>query len=562
MTIHELNLYSKITDHIRERSELDRLKRKLDRETRAREEAEKLLEERSGQLFDVVDSLEQQMSKTKLLSSAVEAAQDGIAITDADGNFQYLNRAHESMFDYDPGELVGQNWSVLYDSVSLLRLEREIMPEFAKVGRWRGEAIGVAKTGRSVYQEVTLTALANGGLICATRDVSSRRESERKLRDLSDKLRVAEREAALFTVASAITHDMNNLLFAVRGHALLLDQQIDNNSEVHRTVERIVAASDEASLVVGSLKQFQNEQSVRTETVSIEQVIANAISVTKPLCPERVLLKVDTCDISDVVSNETLIFRCLVNMLKNAFEATESGGTVRVTCRPFGAQDRLMNMSAVLGDLPPDPAVLIDVSDTGKGIPSDVVESIFDPFFTTKTASGGTGLGLQSLTMLNEHSRAAVRVNSLEGQGSKFQIVFPGIARIQDLSPVNGKSKSSQSEQLRVLVVDDHERVGIILSSDLTAFGHQVTSMTNPKKALEKIEQDPDGYDVLITDLRMPEMSGDILARYAKKASRSIKCVLISGQPEFADVDRLFEHTLQKPVTREQLNQALNSLFR
>lgn len=410
---------------LNESDEIERLRRQLDREARARAEAESLLESKSAELFDALHRLQAEAHRANELTIAIEAAQDGIAITDAEGRFIYMNRAHEVMFDFDPGELNGQLWSVLYEGDVLAHFENEIMPEFFRAGYWRGEAVGVGKHGVSVVQEVSLTALPSGGIICATRDISVRKSRELHMRDLTEKLQSTERDAALFALASAISHDLSNLLFAVRGHATLLKYEVDPGSAADEIADKIMAASSEAEGVVQTLVRSRTTEPLREESVEVVKTIESALSALSSLTPDGLSVSVECPERVCARTNETLLYRCILNLAKNAFEACSSGDKITISIRAENASS-LEDTSAVeLGIMPAEEVCVLQVTDTGMGMSPEQIENMTDPFYSTKAEEGGSGLGLLPLKMLAESSDALVRVWSERNAGTRFMVVLP-----------------------------------------------------------------------------------------------------------------------------------------
>ena len=234
------------------------------RERRAREEAERLLEEKSSMLFDVNQKLEAEAQHARLLVTAIESASDGVAITDAEGRFTFMNKSHAVMFGFTLEELLGEPWSLLYDPTEMRRFERQIMPKFEQFGFWRGETIGRGKNGERVLQEVVLTGLPAGGLICATRDIALRRRAQIRAREMEQRLQKAEQEAALSTLGNAVAHDFNNLIGAISGYAMLIQSEVAADSQAASFSERIGQAADQAAGVIRSLEV---ERSNDTQTL-------------------------------------------------------------------------------------------------------------------------------------------------------------------------------------------------------------------------------------------------------------------------------------------------------
>jgi PAS domain S-box-containing protein len=185
--------------------------------------------------------------------AAIEASNDGVAITDTIGQFIYMNRSHAEMFGYaDAVALIGKHWSSLYTVEAREQLEADAFPILGSDGRWRGEAIGVRRDGSAVRQEVSLSQRSDGGLVCVTRDIGERHRSDREMARLREQLLVAQRQEVVGQIASGIAHDFNNLIVAISGSAALIVANPANGAR--RQAERIeMAAASAASLVAKML---------------------------------------------------------------------------------------------------------------------------------------------------------------------------------------------------------------------------------------------------------------------------------------------------------------------
>ncbi len=542
--------------------DFETLKRRLERETRARREAEDLLEEKSAALFEALERVKQERDQSQSLLAAVEAAHDGLAIADADGRFVYMNRAHETMFDYAPGTLIGRSWSVLYDPNELARFESEIMPRFTESGSWRGEAVGRTKDRRPVHQEIVLTGLEAGGLICATRDISDRKQREHDARALAERLRLLERDAALFTLSSSIAHDFNNLLFAIGGHLRLLSGAVGENPAATRLVARIEESLDSASGVVRSLRRFRRAELEQNEAFDLAGLVARTVEIASSLKPVDVRLEVSTGKQAVVTANELMVSRCLVNLLKNAFEASPPGGNVglRLSARK-SAPLHHMAQHRTLGRPRGDYCCVLEIEDAGCGVPKEHFEQIFEPFFTTKLDSDGTGLGLNALSLLVECSPVWVLVESLEGKGTRFSIFF-GADEIAEAKEGGSGALPITTGTQRILLIDDDEPVGALVCEALRSLGHEVTFMTRARDAVSILAGQGQAFDILMTDLNMPEIRGDALARAAKVIRPGLICIGFSGQADFVAPDPVFSAFLSKPMDADDLDDAICSALR
>ena len=538
-----------------------RLERRLERERNAREQAEALLESKSAELYDAARRLERESKRATALSSAIEASSDGIALTDDDGIFTYMNAAHASMFGYAADELIGQPWSVLYAPDVAETFRREIMPVVFTAGSWRGEVEGRAKSGAAVNQEVVLTLRAEGGLVCATRDISERLTREREARELEARLLKAEREAALFTVGNAVAHDFNNLITAISGYALLLQADLEEDSTAYARASRILEAAEQASDVVRSLEVERTNDVRAIEEIDLVKLLRTGLAISDAIRPAGVKVEVELPDQATVRSNEVLLSRALVNIAKNAFEAMQPVGTLTVrlaqtASEPFSGEIHHYR----LGDSERPVAMVLEMIDTGPGISPEQLDKVFNPFTTTKASMRGSGLGLLSLKALADTQSAAVEVETCPGKGTCFRIRF--LRPYKTNAPCDEATDPTQrcaEDMIGVLVVDDNGSVGRMLVETLARKGFRAEHEPDPQRALDRIKSGSFEHDVLLTDLTMPQLAGDELARQAKQAAPQLPIVLYSGQAGYVPRDPIYADVLTKPISPERLKEAISA---
>jgi PAS domain S-box-containing protein len=536
-----------------------RLERRLARERNAREQAEALLESKSAELFDAAERLARESARATALSSAIEASSDGIALTDGDGVFTYMNAAHADLFGYTADELIGQTWSVLYAPDVAETFRRDIMPIVYSVGSWRGEVEGRKRSGEAVNQEVVLTRRVEGGLICATRDISERLTREREARELEARLLKAEREAALFTIGNAVAHDFNNLIAAISGYALLLQSDLDEGSAAHERASRILEAAEQASDVVRSLEVARTNDVRAIEEIDLVKLLRTGLAISDAIRPSGIGVEVELPEQASVQSNEVLLSRALVNIVKNAFEAMMPEGTLIVrladtASRPFAGEIHRIR----LGDQGRALGLVLELIDSGPGIPPDKLDKVFNPFTTTKASMHGSGLGLISLKALADTQSASVEVETCEGRGTCFRILFPDSQEAPEVSDAPLASPRPRGQDgTRVLIVDDNRSVGQMLAETLMRRSFIAEHEPNPLVALERIRSEGFDHDVLLTDLTMPQMAGDELARQAKRAVPQLPIVLYSGQAGYVPRDPIYADVLTKPISPERLVSAI-----
>lgn len=488
--------------------------------------------------------------------AAVDAATDGLAMTDKEGRYVYLNRSHIDMFGFHESELLGFSWRTIYTPEEASRLEQEALPEVLRSGSWRGEANGRHKDGSTVYQEVVLTLHPKGGLICATRDVSKRREEERRTRLLEARLRIAERSEVLFSLRSSLAHDFGNLIAAIDGFARLI-QQSDRWDSLNRSrVQSILKASEQAFELIREMAPDSDGVSSAPTLFDLVAVLdagvvianslkADTVSISKSVLPRRAL----------VLGSDVLAARCLLNVIKNAIEAVDVAGAVQVRLQtevsaPLpGASVR--SLGAPLGAA----RWVVEIEDNGEGMSADRLDSVLAQRFSTKQGSGPRGLGLESVIALAETGLVGIEIQSSLGTGTRFVFRFVDAdeALVEDrrdapLAPIRKEAKP------RVFVVDDNELVASMLMQTLSEAGFEAAYALNGTEALA---QDISSIDAVVTDFRMPGMDGHELARNLKAMRPGLPIIIYSAQGGHIAHGPMFDAVLSKPVDPARLVSAV-----
>lgn len=389
-------------------------------------------------------------AELSVLHAAIEAAGDGVALTDADGVFIYMNNAHAQMFGYDDrSALIGQSWRVLYDPAQQTKVEEEAMAALGAKGDWRGELTGRMADGSPIMQEVNLTALPYGGLICSTRDISRRKRMEQDNRRLESELMERHKMEALGTLAGGLAHEINtptqyigdNIDFLKEGfdtlsdflarfralatehapHAAAAVEKEADAAELDYLVEESTLAIAQCGTgirrirdLVNAIKRFSHPGDDDLAPNDLKPAIDLAVSLTVNQWKYVAELEVDIPDdLPQLPCNPGDITQVVLNLIVNAAHAIEEA-------RPEGRGHIGISVQLRGNDL------ALIVRDTGTGIAPEIADRIFEPFFTTKEPGRGTGQGLalcHRIVTERHHGRIAMR--STPGAGSEFEILLP-----------------------------------------------------------------------------------------------------------------------------------------
>ena len=518
-----------------------------------------------GAVVTVTDVTALKTAETRLAErvAAVDAAQDAIALTDAEGLFQYMNPSHLAMFGFDAlADVVGLPWDALYEPEVAERIRREAFPEIARTAAWRGEAVGRRRDGTPVEQEISLTRLPDGGLVCVTRDIAERRRSERERLRLRGEVQVAHRREAVGQIAAGVAHDFNNLLSAIAGSAALAESALGTGGSAQPHLDRIARAAESGAdlmrrlLGLGARDRRRIRLDLQNPLRDAADLVAAgadvAVVVTTDLGETPIIAEADPAD----------VLHLALNLAVNARDALGSGGGhVMIGLRRATTADLLK--APLLGSIHNESAyAVITVRDTGEGIAPDMAAAIFKPHVSTK-GDAGTGLGLAIVAGIVADNDAALVLTSAPGAGATFEVFWPLDHTEQMRSDEADSALPFSLRGKTILIAEDSPETLAALTLILERAGAEVGPCDSGRMAAEAIEDDPDGWDLLMTDLEMPDIDGSALATRTRAAAPGIPILLCTGatEPTIAAVRDQFDGVLRKPVAPPALVAAARRLL-
>ena len=454
------------------------------------------------------------------LVTALEQTGESVIIADAAGKIEYVNPAFERTTGYTAREAQGKalgEWSG--DSEAARAMNAAIAGGTA----WRGRIIGRKKSGKRLEEDVALSPVldAAGALI---NFVALKHDVTHEV-SLEHQLLQAQKMDALGKLAGGVAHDFRNVLTIARGNCEMALLQLAPGDPLRPHLEKTIEALESGNSLVRQILGFSRQSapapcifSLAGETVAtiglIEISIAGKVRIETDIAPNAGPIRADRIQVQQVI----------VNLCNNALEAM-SGKDGRLTVRVAPAVFRTTTI-ANAGTLAPGDYVCLSIEDTGAGIPADVVERIFEPFFTTKEQ--GTGFGLPTVHGIVTAAGGAIVVNSVPGRGTAFHVYFP---RCQG-EELPGKAPAEDTQARtprhgRVLVVDDDADMRDLAAEALGDLGYETVACGDPRHALELLAGG--AFDVVLSDLHMPEISGVDLARACAQRGIRTPFVLMSG---------------------------------
>jgi len=389
-------------------------------------------------------------------------------------------------------------------------------------------------------------------------DVTERHLAEEELRRLERQLRQAQRLEAVGTLAGGIAHDFNNILGAILGYGERALRDAPGGTRLQRDVDSIMTAAERGRALVDQILMFSRSSPNDYTAVHLERIVREALDHLAANRPAGVTVVPRLlAGRAAVMGDPTQVHQVVMNLVTNAFQAMPSGGKVRVLLEPVHIDAPRLTSTGTLetGDY-----VILEVADGGTGIPTDIVDRIFDPFFTTKEVGVGTGLGLSLVHGIVTELRGAISVVSEQSVGSVFTVYLPRAGDAAEASE-HETPDVPRGNLERVMVVDDEEPLMLITTETLEDFGYRAVGFTSSSEALATFRAFPQGFDAVITDERMPGMTGSLLIREIRHIRPDIPTMLVSGfmaDPSAGGApENSADEVLKKPLSRHDLATSL-----
>jgi PAS domain S-box-containing protein len=404
---------------------------------------------------------------------------------------------------------------------------------------------------------ITLQPIVGSGYVNAYGlDITQLKKAEKEKMELELQLSQKQKMEAIGTLAGGIAHDFNNILGAMQGYLELSLDDVPEESDVRDNLEHIMSCVNRASKLVKQILTFsrKEQQEQEKEPVKISSIIKEVLGMLRSSLPTTIKISRKIhANSSMVLADSTQIHQVLVNLCTNASHAMQGAdGLLEVSL-----EDVNLESETRIGDehLGPGNYVKLSISDSGCGMEKEVAKRIFEPFFTTKKVNEGTGLGLSVVHGIIKSHNGAITVNSTPGQGTTFDIFLPKIEKVDIKKPQ--LSKSTTKEREVILVVDDEEMMVDVTRQILERLGFDVVAKTSSTDALKAFQEEPDKFDLVITDQVMPNMTGTQLAQELISVRPDISIILCSGFPENVCPEELksigIREFIAKPISRKEI---------
>ena len=381
-------------------------------------------------------------------------------------------------------------------------------------------------------------------------------------KQLQDRLQQAQKMESIGNVAGGIAHDFNNILFPILGLSELLLEDLPPDSMEYQNVQQIMKSGERGRELIGQILAFSRQSEHQMMPVRVQQVVREVLTLCRSTIPANIeITQVVQGNCGFVLADGTQLHQIIMNLMTNAYHAVEQkGGTICVRLE----EKTLTSPHLKTLSLKPGKHVVLSVSDTGHGIAPAVMHNIYDPYFTTKEKGKGTGLGLAVVFGIVKEHGGDIEVQSEEGKGTTFNVYLPlprGISEPARAEKTQIQPKGTE----RILLVDDEKPVLRLEKIILERLGYRVEVRNNSIGALGAFGADPKSFDLVITDMAMPKMTGDQLAEQVMAIRPDIPIILITGFSDRIDDQKArrigIKGFLPKPVEKADLANLVRKLL-
>ena len=496
----------------------------------------------------------------KIKESAIAASINAIILADLDGNLTYVNKSFLSLWGHDTEEeVLGKPiigfWQSGNEAQGLIRRLRE-------TGRWLGEMQAENKNGEAFIVQVSsgMIHTEEGRPLCLMASFLDVTEKHR----LEDQIRQSQRLEAMGTLAGGIAHDFNNILSPILGYADMVQEELPQGSEVWHNQQAVINAGYRAKDLVQQILAFSRQAEYERRPIQIHHIVKEALKLLRASIPTTIEIRQDIETASGVVhADPTQIHQVMMNLCTNAFHAMQkTGGILGVSLTAVEIEKGDDKVNGL--DLTPGRYLRLEVSDTGCGMDKKILTRIFEPYFTTKEKGKGTGLGLAMVHGIVKSHGGHITVYSEPGKGTNVHVYLPQML-LETAAPGIAEKEALPVGSERVLIVDDEDIVVQMEGKMLESLGYEITALTDSLEAWELLSKQPNAFDLVITDMTMPKMTGVELARRYFSVRPGALVILCTGFSELVTEEKAkavgISEFIMKPVVKKDLAKAVRKVL-
>jgi PAS domain S-box-containing protein len=519
----------------------------LEGEIKERKATESALYESREQYRDLFDSIS-----------------DCIFTHDLDGHFLTANRATAQMLGYDPEALKGRLVSDFLILEERRKFHDTYLPQIQQQGVLKGVSIYLSRDGTEnhmEYRNVLVDKDEGQPYISAVgRDITESIMAKAELQKLEKQLIHMQKMEALGTLAGGIAHDFNNILSAIIGYTELVSLEIPEGSQAKKNLQETLTGCQRATDLVQQILIFCRQSKQERMPVDISPMVKEVIKLLKATLPSTIEIRLQQESNNGIVeADPTQIHQVLMNLCTNAAHAMRAkGGVLKIKLSKLELDDVSAKFDA---DLTAGSYIRLTVSDTGHGMPQEFISRIFDPYFTTKEKGEGTGLGLAVVHGIVRSFNGAITVYSEPDKGTMFNVYLPRYRGDESFTKIKPSQQLPAGREC-ILLIDDELPLVNIGKQMLERLGYEVVTQTSSRDAFELFSRKPQRFDLVITDMTMPNMTGLELSNKIMTIQPNIPIILSTGFSEFVDEDTAKEMGIRAFVMKPFLMSEMANMIR
>lgn len=491
--------------------------------------------------------------------STFEQAAVGISHLSPDGRFLRINRRFCDIVGCGGKEILYCSFRDIAFPDDLGKIQECIQQLLSgRVNNIEEEVRCIRQDGTCVWVHLTMSLVWSvtgepSYFILVVEEITGRKRMEEERNKLERQLRQAQKMEAIGTLAGGIAHDFNNMLMAIMGYAEIARDETETEKR-GAFLDQIFRAGERAKDLISQILTFSRWREQERHPMEMVPILKEGLKLLRASIPATIDIREELYAESAIISADpTQIQQVIINLCANAAHAMRERGGLLVV--GLSHENVEAGMTSPVHGLGAGRYVKLTVTDTGSGIDPAIMERIFDPFFTTKKAGEGTGLGLSVVYGIVRSHGGAIDISSKQGEGTTVKVYFPLVEPFVKVKKEETLEIPGGSE--RILVVDDEKVLVELEGKMLASLGYRITTQASSMEALELFRARPEEFDVIITDMSMPSMSGVDLAKEILSLRPEIPIILCTGYSETVSVEKAksvgIRGFLMKPVTRKDL---------
>ncbi len=509
--------------------------------------------------------LEKTRENEKRLQLLIDTLPAQISYVNSKERYELINREFEKTFDLRRDQIIGRRVETIIGEKNYHKVKSHI--KRALSGKSGHFEFYVSDTGKQTkWYEINYVAETDdqgnvNGFYALTIDLTDKKKAEEERLSLKDKLRQAQKMEAIGTLSGGIAHDFNNILSGIFGYTELAGSYINDPQQAKEYINKIFESAKRASSLIQQILTFSRQTKYSKQPLSLFSSLKEILVLIRSSFPSNIDIKEKLNTKTMILADSTQIHQVIMNLCTNAYHAmANEGGVLNLELDEIELKANQIRKN---GDPIPGKYLRLQIRDTGRGIDPSIKDKIFDPYFTTKKRGKGTGLGLAIVNGIVKKHDGFIDFKSQMDVGTCFQVYFPVFEDQKSDSYIpGGKTDTMNIGSENIMLVDDEPAILETMKAILSQKGYKISTFDNGKSALQAFKKEPDYFDLIITDMTMPQMTGDKLSKEILEIRPHIPIILCTGYHETFSKEDAFKTGIKKYIHKPVIGKELSKIIR